>query len=307
MSKTAFIYPGQGAQKAGMGADFYENSEIARYIFDQAGEELGLDMKALCFEENDKLDLTEYTQAAMVTTCLAMTRVAENKGLKADVTAGLSLGEYPAIAIAGGMNDMDAIRLVRKRGILMQNTVPAGEGAMCAVISMDAEKIEEVIEPIADVSVANYNCPGQIVIGGEVAAVDKAAEVALELKAKRVVPLNVSGPFHTSLLEPASKKLAEKLNQVSFGNMNIPVVFNTTAKELQPDETISGLLTKQIMSSVYLEDSIRYMIDRGIDTFLEIGPGKVLSGFIKKISKDVSIYQVEDVASLTKTLESIKE
>ena len=139
MSKTAFIYPGQGAQKAGMGADFYENSEIARYIFDQAGEELGLDMKALCFEENDKLDLTEYTQAAMVTTCLAMTRVAENKGLKADVTAGLSLGEYPAIAIAGGMNDMDAIRLVRKRGILMQNTVPAGEGAMCAVISMDAE------------------------------------------------------------------------------------------------------------------------------------------------------------------------
>ena len=140
------------------------------------------------------------------------------------------------------------------------------------------------------------------VIGGEVAAVDKAAEVALELKAKRVVPLNVSGPFHTSLLEPASKKLAEKLNQVSFGNMNIPVVFNTTAKELQPDETISGLLTKQIMSSVYLEDSIRYMIDRGIDTFLEIGPGKVLSGFIKKISKDVSIYQVEDVASLTLSL-----
>ena len=146
MSKTAFIYPGQGAQKAGMGADFYENSEIARYIFDQAGEELGLDMKALCFEENDKLDLTEYTQAAMVTTCLAMTRVAENKGLKADVTAGLSLGEYPAIAIAGGMNDMDAIRLVRKRGILMQNTVPAGEGAMCAVISKHAENIEEVFD-----------------------------------------------------------------------------------------------------------------------------------------------------------------
>ena len=151
MSKIAFIYPGQGAQKAGMGADFYENSEIARYIFDQAGEELDLDMKELCFEENDRLDLTEYTQAAMVTTCLAMTRVAESKGLKADITSGLSLGEYPAIAAAGGMNDMDAIRLVRKRGILMQNTVPAGEGAMCAVISMAAEEIEKVIEPIADV------------------------------------------------------------------------------------------------------------------------------------------------------------
>ena len=175
MSKIAFIYPGQGAQKAGMGADFYENSEIARYIFDQAGEELDLDMKELCFEENDRLDLTEYTQAAMVTTCLAMTRVAESKGLKADITAGLSLGEYPAIAAAGGMNDMDAIRLVRKRGILMQNTVPAGEGAMCAVISMAAEEIEKVIEPIADVSVANYNCPGQIVITGKTDAVEEAA------------------------------------------------------------------------------------------------------------------------------------
>ena len=173
MSKTAFIYPGQGAQKAGMGADFYENSEIARYIFDQAGEELGLDMKALCFEENDKLDLTEYTQAAMVTTCLAMTRVAENKGLKADVTAGLSLGEYPAIAIAGGMNDMDAIRLVRKRGILMQNTVPAGEGAMCAILGLDAEKIEAVTAEMEGVSVANYNCPGQIVLTGKTKAVEK--------------------------------------------------------------------------------------------------------------------------------------
>ena len=175
MSKIAFIYPGQGAQAVGMGKDFYEKSPLSRTIFDQASEAVNLDLKKLCFEENDKLDLTEYTQAAMVTTCLAMTRVAENKGLKADVTAGLSLGEYPAIAIAGGMNDMDAIRLVRKRGILMQNTVPAGEGAMCAVISMDAEKIEEVIEPIADVSVANYNCPGQIVITGKTKAVEEAA------------------------------------------------------------------------------------------------------------------------------------
>ncbi len=153
-------------RKCGMGADFYENSEIARYIFDQAGEELDLDMKELCFEENDRLDLTEYTQAAMVTTCLAMTRVAESKGLKADITAGLSLGEYPAIAAAGGMNDTDAIRLVRERGILMQNTVPAGEGAMCAAF-LWRQRIEKVIEPIADVSVANYNCPGQIVITGK--------------------------------------------------------------------------------------------------------------------------------------------
>ena len=200
MSKIAFIYPGQGAQKAGMGADFYENSEIARYIFDQAGEELDLDMKELCFEENDRLDLTEYTQAAMVTTCLAMTRVAESKGLKADITAGLSLGEYPAIAAAGGMNDMDAIRLVRKRGILMQNTVPAGEGAMCAVISMAAEEIEKVIEPIADVSVANYNCPGQIVITGKTDARRSGCKVKRSrgethhyVKCQRTVPFSDAG------------------------------------------------------------------------------------------------------------------
>ena len=188
MSKIAFIYPGQGAQKAGMGADFYENSEIARYIFDQAGEELDLDMKELCFEENDRLDLTEYTQAAMVTTCLAMTRVAESKGLKADITAGLSLGEYPAIAAAGGMNDMDAIRLVRKRGILMEQAVPAGKGSMAAVMGMETEKIEEVIADISDVSIANYNCPGQIVITGLAEAVAEASEKLKSAGARRVIP-----------------------------------------------------------------------------------------------------------------------
>ena len=196
MSKIAFIYPGQGAQKAGMGSDFYENSETARLLFDQAGEALGLDMKALCFKENEKLDLTEYTQAALVTTCLAMTRVIEERGMKPDITAGLSLGEYSAVAAAGGMEDLDAVRLVRKRGILMQNTVPAGEGGMCAVMGLDAAKIEEVLDSLTDgdghqddtavpvvkmtdikkgdVTVANYNCPGQIVITGKLAAVEAA-------------------------------------------------------------------------------------------------------------------------------------
>ena len=159
MSKTAFLYPGQGAQKAGMGADFYKRSEVAAWIYDQASQLLNLDMKKLCFEENQLLDQTEYTQAAMVTTCLAMTRVAESKGLKADMTAGLSLGEYSAIAAAGGMNDMDAIRLVRARGILMQNTVPQGEGAMCAVMGMNAEQIEDILEPMVGVTIANYNSP----------------------------------------------------------------------------------------------------------------------------------------------------
>ena len=207
MSKIAFIYPGQGAQKAGMGADFYENSVIAGKMFDEAGEVLQLDMKALCFEENDKLDVTEYTQAALVTTCLAMTRVAEDKGLKPNITAGLSLGEYCAIAAAGGMDDMDAIRLVRKRGMLMQNTVPAGEGAMCAVMAMDASAIEKVIEAIDGVTIANYNCPGQIVITGRTDAVSEAAEKLKEAGAKRAIMLNVSGPFHSPLLKKAVEEL----------------------------------------------------------------------------------------------------
>ena len=305
MSKTAFIYPGQGAQKAGMGADFYENSEIARYIFDQAGEELGLDMKALCFEENDKLDLTEYTQAAMVTTCLAMTRVAENKGLKADVTAGLSLGEYPAIAIAGGMNDMDAIRLVRKRGILMQNTVPAGEGAMCAVISMDAEKIEEVIEPIADVSVANYNCPGQIVITGKTKAVEEAAGKLKEAGARRTIMLNVSGPFHSKMLVPAGEKLAEELENTRFHELKIPYVTNVSAEEVTDIRETPGLLTTQISSPVRWMQSMERMIADGVDTFIEIGPGKTLSSFVRKIDRNVKVYNIEKPEDLDRVMEEL--
>ena len=288
MSKIAFIYPGQGAQKAGMGADFYENSEIAKYIFDQAGEELDLDMKALCFEENDKLDLTEYTQAAMVTTCLAMTRVAESKGLKADITAGLSLGEYPAIAIAGGMNDMDAIRLVRQRGILMQNTVPAGEGAMCAVISMAAEKIEEVIEPIEGVSIANYNCPGQIVITGKTEAVEELKEAG----ARRTIMLNVSGPFHSQMLVPAGEKLAEELEHTRFHELRIPYVTNVSAREVTDIAETPELLTQQISSPVRWMQSMERMIADGVDTFVEIGPGKTLEGFLKKIDRNVKVFHI---------------
>ena len=193
MAKIAFIYPGQGAQKPGMGKDFYENSELAKAVYDKASELLQIDMKALCFEENEKLDLTEYTQAALVTTCLAMTKVVEERGLKPDVTAGLSLGEYCAISVAGGMKEEDAISLVRKRGILMQNTVPAGEGAMAAILGMDASVIEEGIKDLEGVTVANYNCPGQIVITGETKAVEKAAEILKEAGAKRAVLLSV--PF----------------------------------------------------------------------------------------------------------------
>ena len=307
MSKIAFIFPGQGAQKAGMGKDFYENSKMAAEVIDRASELLGLDMKALCFEENDKLDLTEYTQAAMVTTCLAMTRVAENKGLKADVTAGLSLGEYPAIAIAGGMNDMDAIRLVRKRGILMQNTVPAGEGAMCAVISMDAEKIEEVIEPIADVSVANYNCPGQIVITGKTKAVEEAAGKLKEAGARRTIMLNVSGPFHSKMLVPAGEKLAEELENTRFHELKIPYVTNVSAEEVTDIRETPGLLTTQISSPVRWMQSMERMIADGVDTFVEIGPGRTLEGFLRKINRNVKVFHISQWEDVDKVCEELAD
>ena len=300
MGKTAFIFPGQGAQKAGMGKDFYEKYDTAKDVFDSAGEWLDLDMKALCFEENERLGLTEYTQAAMVTTCLAMTRVAESKGLKADITAGLSLGEYPAIAAAGGMNDMDAIRLVRKRGILMQNTVPAGEGAMCAVISMAAEEIEKVIEPIADVSVANYNCPGQIVITGEKAAVDAAAAACSEAGAKRCVPLKVSGPFHSAMLKGAGEKLADALESVEIHDIKVPYITNVTADYVKSPADVKDYLTQQVSSSVRWQQTIERLIADGADEFVEIGPGRSLSGFMRKINRDVKVVNIDKLEDFEK-------
>lgn len=305
--KTAFVYAGQGSQAVGMGQELYENFSVAKNIFDDIA--LDFDVKKLCFEGPiETLSQTQYTQPCMVATAIAITEVLKEQGVVPEMVAGLSLGEYSALYAAGVFDRKTALDLVRYRGIIMEEAVRNINSKMVAVLGLERGLVEQACAKGSEfglVQAANYNCPGQIVIGGEVEAVDKAAEYALELKAKRVVPLNVSGPFHTSLLEPASKKLAEKLSTVSFGDMQIPVVFNTTAKEIMPKQTIADLLTKQIMSPVYLEDSIRYMLDRGVYTFVEIGPGKVLSGFIKKIAKDTAIYQAEDVASINKTVESI--
>ena len=269
MSKIAFIYPGQGAQKCGMGADFYENSASVRKLFDEAGEQLGLDMKALCFEENDLLDQTEYTQAAMVTTCLAMTEVLMERGVKPDITAGLSLGEYAAISVAGGLAPIDAIRLVRKRGILMQHTVPAGEGAMCAILGLDAEKIEAVTAEIEDVS---------------------------------VVMLNVSGPFHSKLLLPAAKELEMELDKTEFHELMIPYITNVTAEAVTDVRKSPGLLVTQLTSSVRWQQSMEKMIADGVDTFIEIGPGKTLAGFMKKIDRSVKVCNVATWEDLEKNI-----
>lgn len=298
MAKIAFIYPGQGAQKPGMGKDFYENSELAKAVYDKASELLQIDMKALCFEENEKLDLTEYTQAALVTTCLAMTKVVEKRGLKPDVTAGLSLGEYCAISVAGGMKEEDAISLVRKRGILMQNTVPAGEGAMAAILGMDASVIEEGIKDLEGVTVANYNCPGQIVITGETKAVEKAAEILKEAGAKRAVLLNVSGPFHSPMLKQAGEELAKEMEKVEMEPLQIPYVTNVTAEYVTDIRETKKLLAEQVAASVRWQESVERMIAEGVDTFVEIGPGKTLAGFLRKIDRSVKVYNIgtwEDV------------
>ena len=292
MSKTAFIFPGQGVQKAGMGKDFYENSEAARYIYDMATEALQLDMRKLCFEENAKLDRTEYTQAALVATCLAMARVLESKGIRPDVTAGLSLGEYCAVAMAGGINDQDAIMAVRQRGILMQEAVPLGVGAMAAILGMSGEVVEAVLEEMPDVFVANYNCPGQIVITGWKEQVEQAAVVLKEAGARRVLPLKVSGPFHSPMLKEAGNSLREVLDEITFSELQIPYVTNVTGNYVTDIRETKDLLVQQIAAPVYWQQSVENMIKNGVDTFVEIGSGRTLSGFLKKISREVTCYQV---------------
>ena len=306
MSKIAFLFPGQGAQKAGMGMDFYEKFPAAREIFDQASQWLSMDMKELCFEKNDRLDLTEYTQAALVTTCLAMEKVVEEYGLTPDVTAGLSLGEYCAIVVSGGMSVKNAITTVRKRGILMEQAVPAGEGAMAAVIGLEADKIEEAIAG-TNAEIANYNCPGQIVITGPKLAVEQAAVKLKEAGARRVLPLAVSGPFHSSLLQNAGKELEQELSKVEFSSLKIPYVTNVTAQYVTDSSKTKDLLAKQISSSVRWQQSVEKMLEEGVDTFVEIGPGKTLTGFMKKIAPDVrtySIQKIEDLKLITETINS---
>ena len=303
MSKIAFIFPGQGAQACGMGQDFYEQTETGKRIFDKATELMGFSMPQLCFEENDRLDITEYTQAAMVTASIAMMRVLEENGIKPDVAAGLSLGEYCALAAAGVMSDEDAIRTVRQRGILMQEAVPVGEGAMAAILALDASAIEEVTGAMEGVWIANYNCPGQIVISGRLEAVAQAAEQLKAAGAKRVLPLNVSGPFHSALLKEAGEKLGKFLENVKISDPVIPYAANVTAEYVTRAEEVKPLLERQVYSSVKWQQSVERMIADGVDRFVEIGPGKTLTGFVKKISRDVKAVNIEKLDDLEKLKE----
>ena len=307
MSKIAFIYPGQGAQAVGIGKDFYEKSPLSRTIFDQASEAVNLDLKKLCFEENDLLDKTEYTQVAMVTACLAMTRAIKAMGLYPDMTAGLSLGEYCAIAVAGGMCDLDAIKTVRSRGAFMEHAAPEGTGAMSAVLGLEASVIEEVLEAREGVSIANYNCPGQIVITGEAEAVAEAGNALKEAGARRVLPLKVSGPFHSPMMKPAGEELKKVFASVSMNPLLIPYVANINAEVIIDCGRIEDLLVQQVSGSVRWQQSVETMIQEGVDTFVEIGPGKTLTGFLRKIDKNVRSYHIgtwEEALSVCEELES---
>lgn len=305
MSKIAFIFPGQGSQYVGMGKDFYDSYEEVRELFRLANEVTGLNLEEICFTENEKLNRTEYTQIAMLLVEMSILKVVRKLGVTADMSAGLSLGEYGALAAADVLSDRDLLDLIRKRGIYMQNAYPTG-GGMCAILGLETELVEKACEETDGyVRIANYNCPGQLIITGEKAPVTNAAKKCSELGAKKTVELNVSGPFHSSLLKDAADKLAEELKSVSINNPGIPYVCNVDATEVTNNENIAKLLSDQVISPVKWEQSFKYMLDKGIDTFIEMGPGKTLSGFAKRIdraAKVISIQTVEDLEKLSEVL-----
>lgn len=310
MSRIAFVFPGQGAQYVGMAKEISEISKAADSILDEATDALGFDIKKMLFESDDEtLKITENTQPAILAASVACAQPLIEAGIKADYTGGLSLGEYAAHVISGSITFHDAIKLVRKRGKYMQEVVPVGEGAMAAILGLSREAVLETCKKAADkgiVEPANFNCPGQIVIAGEVSAVNEAIRIAGEKGAKRAMLLNVSAPFHCSMLRPAGDKLSKELENVTVKGMNIPVVANVTGKFIASENDIKDLLVGQVSTSVLWEDCVRTLIENGTDTFIEIGPGKVLSGFIKKIDKGVRICNVEDKATLDNVVATLK-
>ena len=313
MAKVAFVFPGQGAQKVGMCKDFYENYACAKKVFEEADEALGFSISKMCFEgPEEDLRLTKFTQPAILTCSLAALAVMREHGLECEIAGGHSLGEYSALFAAGVMRLQDAVKAVNKRGQFMQEAVPVGEGAMAAVMGLEPDKIVEVCQQVEKecgeaVQAVNFNCPGQIVIAGATKAVEKATEALKTAGAKRAIPLPVSAPFHSTLMKPAAERLKRVLDTIEFHDAKFPVVANVTAEPVVKAEEIRALLVKQAASPVKWEMSVRNMIRDGIDTYVEVGPGKTLTGFTRKIDRTMNALNVEDIASLEKTLAYFKE
>ena len=313
MSKTAFVFPGQGSQKVGMCKDFYDNYACAKKVFAEADDALGFSITKMCFEgPEEELRLTKYTQPAILTCSVAALAVMREHGLECEAVGGHSLGEYSALVAADVMRLQDAVVAVHKRGEFMQEAVPVGEGAMAAVIGLTPDEIVAVCQNVEAecgeaVQAVNFNCPGQVVIAGATKAVDKAAEALKTAGAKRAIPLPVSAPFHSTLMKPAAERLKEVLDKIEFRDAKFPVFANVTAEPVVKAEEIRALLVKQAASPVKWEMSMHRMIKDGFDTFVEVGPGKVLTGFTRKIDRTMNAFNVEDMASSEKTLAYFKE